>query len=784
MSKQSDIVKNLVKKNVGEKPTFGTDPRDPWSTKYNVTEDAILNKYLLSKGINPKYVTKDQKVAHSKMGQFIKWKRDHAGMAEQTTEPSPTMARLKELNKSKKHQTPIVKGVAEEVDKKDTVTFDIPLLIRVLELAREDVKTDMDLHRVVERLINMRNKGMLTMDDYDEIAAIKEEVFGSTPLEYIKQALSDLKENHIAIAMGKMLDDEGSMVLNQMDDIDRCSQMVRDYIGKDYEKQLPAWVQAKITLASDYINTVGTYLASKNEDVKEAVRTPEDEKKWTKLAQSRSEAWRKKQLKKIDEEQIDEVRRGGFTAGWRDEKYFGKGVPTNRPMTDKEKAESEKTKDIQNYLNNLSKNRLKKEEVGVEESAKWRNRADANQEPDDYNVDRPHAMEPKGGYGNDRLRGRPYSWHEKGKVTPDAVADKKAAIKRSLGQHPKPNLPEDVELEEEFKKGDRVRHKDSTLGTVTREPDEHGIVSWKYAGNNHRVSHKSALKSAAGEKFRWRQNKEDVELDEARYGGDAFQKDSASSVSGFGKSSREDDEYHTPSKHYVRVQVSKGDGPKTHFKATVRAKEPQHAVSAAIAHYKKQGYTVHKHEYLGEQVEQIAEISDTTLASYKEKAKKSADTLHAQGQYKKSANRWMNVMKATGKQMSKMKFENTLDPKAATETPCDCANNPDDVAPQDKNKKLIQMSKSARIIKSIYKNKNMKEEVYDHEKEDKSVATYGKKPKMSDGKKNEQVSGEPKAAAIMSGGTTLTGTPRDTIEIDPMMKLKPGLIGQTKNNNR
>ena len=66
---------------------------------------------------------------------------------------------------------------------------------------------------------------------------------------------------------------------------------------------------------------------------------------------------------------------------------------------------------------------------------------------------------------------------------------------------------------------------------------------------------------------------------------------------------REDDEYHTPTKHYVRVQVSKGDGPKTHRKATVRAKEPQHAVSAAIAHYKQQGYTVHDHKYLGEEVE-------------------------------------------------------------------------------------------------------------------------------------------------------------------------------------
>jgi hypothetical protein len=70
---------------------------------------------------------------------------------------------------------------------------------------------------------------------------------------------------------------------------------------------------------------------------------------------------------------------------------------------------------------------------------------------------------------------------------------------------------------------------------------------------------------------------------------------------------REDDEYHTPSKHHVQVQVSKGDGPKTHRKATVRAKEPKHAVSAAIAHYKQQGYTVHDHKYLGEDVEQIEE---------------------------------------------------------------------------------------------------------------------------------------------------------------------------------
>ena len=58
-------------------------------------------------------------------------------------------------------------------DSRDTVTLDIPLLIRTLELAREDIKSDADLHRVVENLIEIKNKRVLTMDDYNYIAHIK-----------------------------------------------------------------------------------------------------------------------------------------------------------------------------------------------------------------------------------------------------------------------------------------------------------------------------------------------------------------------------------------------------------------------------------------------------------------------------------------------------------------------------------------------------------------------------------------------------------------------------------
>jgi hypothetical protein len=96
----------------------------------------------------------------------------------------------------------------------------------------------------------------------------------------------------------------------------------------------------------------------------------------------------------------------------------------------------------------------------------------------------------------------------------------------------------------------------------------------------------------------------------------------------------------------------------------------------------------------------------------------------------------------------------------------------DDREPTYSKKK--EMSKSARMIKSLYKKHRMvKEDLYDHEKEDKSVASYGKKPKVE----KQEVYGDEnsQAAMILKGGTTLTGQPRDTLEIDPVMRkpVKP-----------
>ena len=59
---------------------------------------------------------------------------------------------------------------------KDTITVDVPLFIRLLEYAREDAKTDMDLHNVADNIIDLSEEGeVLTMDNYNAIVGTSEE---------------------------------------------------------------------------------------------------------------------------------------------------------------------------------------------------------------------------------------------------------------------------------------------------------------------------------------------------------------------------------------------------------------------------------------------------------------------------------------------------------------------------------------------------------------------------------------------------------------------------------
>ena len=204
-----------------------------------------------------------------------------------------------------------------------------------------------------------------------------------------------------------------------------------------------------------------------------------------------------------------------------------------------------------------------------------------------------------------------------------------------------------------------------------------------------------------------------------------------------------------------------------------------------------------------EEVEQIDEISKSTLASYKDKSTASLKNAQANRDaaepgkhmskgfadlHKKSdeiAKKRVKGLKGYLQRKVGMKpvsEDNFADPNAATQSPFDGANNTDDT--HDILPRKRGMSKTLKTIKSVCK--PVKEETYDWEKDDKNQTSpgkpSGKNPKLSKEDPNALPDGEPKARAVMSGGTTMTGEKRDTVEIDPQMKSRPDLNGNKKDD--
>lgn len=71
---------------------------------------------------------------------------------------------------------------SEEANPTDSVTLDIPLLIRLMEYAKEDAQDDMALHRIAEKLIKLsQDNEVLSMDQYDAVVTDKDVAEDSDP---------------------------------------------------------------------------------------------------------------------------------------------------------------------------------------------------------------------------------------------------------------------------------------------------------------------------------------------------------------------------------------------------------------------------------------------------------------------------------------------------------------------------------------------------------------------------------------------------------------------------
>ena len=151
---------------------------------YKTKEDAHKNSHgnpVVSgslETIGDRQYVREQDVAEGVVGRAIAKGKDMLDRLDGNPNPSNLInqKRKEKQDQRKKQSRQPQQDVAEGEGKVDTVKMDVPLMIRMLEYAREDAQTDMDLHDVAERMIKLgQGDRTLTMDDYDKICIGQEQ---------------------------------------------------------------------------------------------------------------------------------------------------------------------------------------------------------------------------------------------------------------------------------------------------------------------------------------------------------------------------------------------------------------------------------------------------------------------------------------------------------------------------------------------------------------------------------------------------------------------------------
>ena len=203
---RSKKLKEIVKGAADER-TYGTDPRDPWSTTSKISESPNLDQYLLSRGFDPKHTPKNIKVAHSKSNQFKTWQRQHfnedlttkhtgAGVDHKTDlNVSPTMKRASKLAKAKKHyEIPNPPGSMrkeEVVDEGFNAPIETGLSDKTLKLYRSGIRNKAKTTTDPKKQFDLKTKAFRVSNILDTRAAKKKGVSEET-LDEI--SLGDYKE--------------------------------------------------------------------------------------------------------------------------------------------------------------------------------------------------------------------------------------------------------------------------------------------------------------------------------------------------------------------------------------------------------------------------------------------------------------------------------------------------------------------------------------------------------------------------------------------------------------
>jgi hypothetical protein len=94
--------------------------------------------------------------------------------------------------KGSKYRADLLSKTKSSTNPTDTVKIDVPLLIRLLEYAREDASSDLDLHDLAEKLVARGTRGKtLTMKDYEFVVEGAGVIAGGLQYEELNELSPD-----------------------------------------------------------------------------------------------------------------------------------------------------------------------------------------------------------------------------------------------------------------------------------------------------------------------------------------------------------------------------------------------------------------------------------------------------------------------------------------------------------------------------------------------------------------------------------------------------------------
>jgi hypothetical protein len=129
------------------------------------------------------------------------------------------------------------KKTNEIANPQDNVILDIPLFIRLLEYAREDAQTDMDLHALADNAIKLGslNKKILTMDDYTSLVSKNKVKEIGEPFTTPNPSISNRKSK--VIDYKKLFEKAIEELYNPIKDMTPSQIAVGDNAGYDMNSQ-------------------------------------------------------------------------------------------------------------------------------------------------------------------------------------------------------------------------------------------------------------------------------------------------------------------------------------------------------------------------------------------------------------------------------------------------------------------------------------------------------------------------------------------------------------------